>query len=122
MAISLSGTNGITTPTAIATTNTQNSASGSLTLDFSIFQNFIINMAGNVTLANPTTEAVGQSGFIVFNQDATGSRTLSIGTDYETPNGQGIVLTTNASATDIVPYIVIASDRILLGAPQKNFS
>jgi len=122
MAISLSGTNGITTPTAIATTNTQNSASGSLTLDFSIFQNFIINMAGNVTLANPTTEAVGQSGFIVFNQDATGSRTLSIGTDYETPNGQAIVLTTNASATDIVPYIVIASDRILLGAPQKNFS
>ena len=122
MAISLSGTNGITTPTAIASTNTQNSASGSLTLNFSTFQNFIINMTGNVTLTNPTTEAVGQSGFIVFNQDATGSRTLSIGTDYETPNGQAIVLTTNASATDIVPYIVIASDRILLGAPQKNFS
>lgn len=122
MAISLSGTNGITTPTAIASTNTQNSASGSLTLNFSTFQNFIINMTGNVTLTNPTTEAVGQSGFIVFNQDATGSRTLSIGSDYETPSGQGIFLTTNANATDIVPYIVIASNRILLGAPQKNFS
>ena len=122
MSISLDGTNGITAPTAVATTNTVNGATGSVTLDFSIYQNFILNMTGNVTLANPTTEAVGQSGFIVFAQDATGGRTVSLGTDYETPNGQAIELTSLASATDIAPYIVVASNRILIGVPQKNFS
>ena len=79
-------------------------------------------MTGNVTLANPTTEAVGQSGFIVFIQDGTGSRTVSLGTDYETPSGAGLGLSSAASKTDIVPYIVAASGRILLGAPQLAFS
>ena len=55
-------------------------------------------------------------------QDGTGSRTLSLGTDYETAAGGGITLSTAASTTDIVPYIVAASGRILLGAPQLAFS
>jgi hypothetical protein len=75
-----------------------------------------------VTLDNPTTEQVGQSGFIVFIQDATGSRTVSLGTDYETAGGAGLTLSTDANATDVVPYIVAASDRILLGTPQLAFS
>jgi len=103
-------------------TNTDTTNSGSVTLDFATNQNFVLTLTGNVTLANPTTEAVGQSGFIVFIQDATGSRTLSLGTDYETAGGAGITLSTAANATDVVPYIVAASGRILLGTPQKAFS
>ena len=99
------------------TTNT-----GNVTLDFATYQNFVLTLTGNVTLVNPTTEAVGQSGFIVLIQDGTGSRTLSLGTDYETAAGGGITLSTAASTTDIVPYIVAASGRILLGAPQLAFS
>jgi NAD/NADP transhydrogenase alpha subunit len=79
-------------------------------------------LTGNVTLANPSTEVVGQSGFIVCIQDGTGSRTLSLGTDYETAGGAGITLSTAASATDIIPYVVAASGRILLGTPQLAFS
>ena len=79
-------------------------------------------MTGNVTLANPSTEAVGQSGFIAFIQDGTGSRTVSLGTDYETAAAAGLTLTTTASATDLVPYLVVASNRILLGAPQLAFA
>ena len=103
-------------------TLTDTSNSGSITLDFSASQNFVLTLTGNVTLANPSTEAVGQSGFIVLIQDGTGGRTLSLGTDYETAAGAGITLSTAASATDIVPYVVAASNRILLGAPQLAFS
>ena len=103
-------------------TSTDTSNTGSITLDFATNQNFVLTLTGNVTLANPTTEAVGQSGFIVFIQDGTGSRTVSLGTDYETVGGEGVTLSSAASTTDIVPYIVVASSRILLGTPQLAFS
>jgi hypothetical protein len=115
--------NGITvTGTAVATTDTDTSNTGSVTLDFATNQNFVLTLTGNVTLANPSTEQVGQSGFIACIQDGTGSRTLSLGTDYETAAGAGITLTSTASATDLVPYLVVAANRILLGTPQLAFS
>jgi len=121
---------GDTTPAAklevngnvIAKTDTDTTNTGSVTLDFGANQNFVLTLTGNVTLANPSTEVVGQSGFIVFIQDSTGSRTVSLGTDYETANGAGLTLSSAASTTDIVPYVVAASGRILLGAPQLAFS
>ena len=103
-------------------TDTDATNTGSVTLDFATNQNFVLTLTGNVTLDNPTTEAVGQSGFIVFIQDGTGSRTVSLGTDYETAGGAGLTLSSAASATDVVPYIVAASGRILLGTPQLAFS
>ena len=106
-----------TTATDTDTTNT-----GNVTLDFSANQNFVLTLTGNVTLVNPTTEAIGQSGFIAFIQDGTGSRTVSLGTDYETPAAAGLTLTATASATDLVPYLVVASNRILLGTPQLAFA
>jgi prepilin-type processing-associated H-X9-DG protein len=106
----------------VAETDTDTSNTGSVTLNFAEHQNFVLTFTGNVTLANPTTETVGQSGFIACIQDGTGSRTLSLGTDYETAGGAGITLSTAASATDLIPYVVIAANRILLGAPQLAFS
>ena len=103
-------------------TDTDTTNTGSVTLDFSANQNFVLTLTGNVTLDNPTTETVGQSGFIVFIQDGTGGRTVSLGTDYETAGGAGITLSSAASTTDIVPYVVAASGRILLGAPQLAFA
>jgi len=103
-------------------TDTDTTNTGNVTLDFSTNQNFVLTLTGNVTLDNPTTEAVGQSGFITFIQDATGGRTVSLGTDYETAGGAGLTLSSTASATDVVPYIVVASSRILLGTPQLSFS
>jgi len=114
---------GITvTGTAVATTDTDTTNTGSVTLDFAAKQNFVLTLTGNVTLANPTTEQVGQSGFIAFIQDGTGSRTVALGTDYETPAAAGLTLTATASATDLVPYLVVASNRILLGTPQLAFA
>ena len=92
------------------------------TINFSTYQNFVYTLGANITLSNPTTETVGQSGFIVFIQDGTGGRTVSLGTDYETVGGAGLTLSTTASATDVVPYVVAASGRIILGAPTLAVS
>ena len=115
---------GVTTFSAagVGATDTDTSNTGSVTLDFAANQNFVLTFTGNVTLANPSTEAVGQSGIIVCIQDGTGSRTLSLGTDYETAGGSGITLSTAASAVDVIPYFVKASGSIQLGAVQKAFS
>ena len=113
---------GTLTGSVKGSTDTDATNTGSITLDFSTNQNFVLTLTGNVTLANPSTEAVGQSGFIAFIQDGTGSRTVSLGTDYETAGAAGLTLTATASATDLVPYLVVASNRILLGAPQLAFA
>ena len=115
---------GVTTFSAavVGATDTDTSNTGSVTLDFAANTNFVLTFTGNVTLANPSTEAVGQSGIIVCIQDGTGSRTLSLGTDYETAGGSGITLSTAASAVDVIPYFVKASGSIQLGAVQKAFS
>jgi len=112
----------LTAARGVGDTNTDTTNSGTVTLDFSTHQNHVLTLTGNVTLANPTTETVGQSGFIVFIQDATGGRTVSLGSDYETAGGAGLSLSAAANATDIVPYVVAASGRILLGTPQLAFA
>ena len=109
------------TNAVIGKTSTAGSQGGSTVLDFDANQNFVLTLTSSITLANPSTEKVGQSGFIVFIQDGTGSRTCTLGTDYESAASAGITLTTTANATDIVPYVVAAANRILLGTPQLAF-
>ena len=105
-----------------ADTSTDTSNTGNVALDFSQFQNFILTFTGNVTLTNPTTEVIGQSGFIICIQDGTGSRTLSLGTDYETAGVAGITLSTDANAVDLIPYVVQSASNILLGRVQRAFA
>ena len=108
--------------TQIVNSNTFAGATDSVLLDFNSFQNFIITLEGNVTLANPSTENVGQTGVMVFIQDSSGSRSLTLGGDYESVGGSGITLSTGANAVDILPYMVVAANRIALGAPQLAFA
>jgi hypothetical protein len=114
-------TNNTFTKAQRGSTQTAN-ATGSTTLDFDLYQNFVLTLTGNLTLANPSTESVGQSGVIVIIQDGTGSRTLSLGTDYETAGGAGLTISTAANAVDVIPYFVKASGSIQLGAPQLAFA
>ena len=114
--------NTITAYRGVGDTHTDTTNSGTVTPDFSRYTNFVWTLTGNVTLGNPGDEAVGQSGFFVFLQDGTGGRTLSLSSDYESAGGAGLTLSSTASAADVVPYIVIASNRILLGAPQLAFA
>ena len=108
--------------TQIVDSDTFKGATDSVLLDFNAFQNFIITLDGNITLANPSTENVGQTGIMVFIQDGSGSRSLSLAGDYESVGGSGITLSTGANAVDILPYMVVAANRIALGAPQLAFA
>jgi len=105
-----------------AETDTDTSNTGNVTLDYAAHQNFVLTLTGNTTLVNPTTEVVGQSGFISFIQDGTGSRVLSVGNQYFCAGGAVIVLSTAANSIDIVPYVVIAAGKVCLGAPQLAFA
>lgn len=118
----IDATGALTAAIGYASTDTNATVTGSVTPDFSADQNFVWTLTGNVTLGNPTTESVGQSGFFVFIQDGTGGRTLSLGSEYKTAGGAGITLSTAASSIDVVPYIVSASGSILLGTPQLAFA
>jgi len=108
--------------TQIVASDTFKGATDSVLLDFNAFQNFIITLDGSITLANPSTENVGQTGIMVFIQDGSGSRTLTLAGDYESVGGAGITLSTGANAVDILPYMVVAANRIALGAPQLAFA
>jgi hypothetical protein len=82
----------------------------------------VLTLTGNTTLVNPTTEQVGQSGFIVFIQDGTGGRTVAHGDQFFTPGNAAVNLSSAAAAVDVVPYIVQAAGKILLGSTQTAFS
>jgi len=105
-----------------STTNTDTSNNGTVDLDFAANQNFVLTLDGNITSLTASNEQVGQSGFIAFIQDGTGGRTVALHGDYETAAAAGLTLTSTASATDLVPYLVVASSRILLGTPQLAFA
>lgn len=119
--VALIDTNNSWSASQVGSTLVDTSAGGATTLDFTIYQNFILTLTSNITLSNPTTETVGQTGFIVFKQDGTGSRTLTLGSEFLTVGGAAITLTTTANAVDVIPYIVSASNEILLGTPSLDF-
>jgi hypothetical protein len=105
----------------VADTHSAGSITGSQTPNFSTYQNFVWTLTGNITLANPSTEKTGQSGFFIFIHSGA-ARTVSLGTDYETAGGAGLTLSSTTGAVDIVPYVVQSAGNILLGTPQLAFS
>lgn len=83
-----------------------------ITPNFSAANNFSVTLGGNRTLATPTNLTAGQTGFIIVNQDATGSRTLAFSSTWKWPGGTAPTLTTTASAVDVISYAVESGTRI----------
>jgi hypothetical protein len=75
---------------------------------------FIVTIAGNRAMANPTNTKVGQKGRLVIQQDATGSRTVTWGANFKFANGTAPTLSTAANATDILYYDVRSSTYIFI--------
>ena len=103
---------------------TNATATGVLNIDFSIYKNFHLTLTGNITLDNTitTTNAIGQSGLIVFKQDGSGGRTLSLGSYWNTPSNQSITLSTGAADVDIIPYYVESATSIHLGQLTRDIN
>ena len=83
-----------------------------IAVNFNTAQNFIIQLAGNRTLENPTNCVAGQTGSIVIVQDGTGGRTLSYGTSWNFIGGTAPTLSTGISAVDRIDYIVYTSTAV----------
>ena len=91
-------------------------------LDFNANQNFIINMNASLTLGQPVTGQVGQTGFIVFKQDASGSRTLTLNSAFKNPGGTAPTLPPTANGIDVIGYIISSPNEILLSTAQLAFA
>jgi len=91
-----------------------------ITPDFSAGINFTVTLGGNRTLAAPTNTKVGQSGVIFIKQDGTGSRTLTFNSAYKFASGVAPTLTTDASATDVLYYVVEDSTHIHCSLTAKS--
>jgi hypothetical protein len=85
---------------------------GTITPDFNAGRNFVVTLAGNRILANPTNQAAGQSGLVIVKQDATGSRTLSYGSAWKFSGGAP-TLSTTANSVDVISYYVESSGTII---------
>ena len=114
-------TGGTLTGNIVNAVNTA-SVNATTTPDFSSYNSFTWTLVGDMTLGNPTTEVGGMAGVFVFKQDATGTRLLSLGSEYKTAGGSGITLSTAADAVDIVPYYVEVTGTVYLGAATKAFA
>lgn len=71
-----------------------------ITADFSLANNFFVQLAGNRTLANPTNITQGESGQISIYQDSTGSRTLAYAWGWVFPGGSAPTLSTTGLYKD----------------------
>jgi hypothetical protein len=92
-----------------------------VTPDFSLSNNFSMTMTISGTLANPTNIVAGQAGQIVVTQDATGSRTLTYGTDFKFAGGSPAVLSTAANSVDVLSYFANTGSTILI-SPALAFA
>jgi len=84
-----------------------------ISVDLAASNNFVVTLAGNRTLDNPTNIVAGQSGSIFIVQDTTGDRTLAYGSYYDFAGGTAPTLTTGTpSAVDRIDYIVRSTTSI----------
>lgn len=90
-----------------------------ITPDFSAGINFVVTLAGNRTLANPTNVKDGQSGVLLVKQDATGSRTLTWGSNWKWASATAPTLTTTASRTDKI-FFFAESSSIIHASVEKD--
>ena len=80
-------------------------------VNLSLGRNFVVTLAGNRTIANPTFQAAGMHGKIIVRQDSTGGRTLTWGTAYKFV-GNTPRIPTAANDSIEINYIVLSPGDI----------
>jgi len=68
--------------------------------------NFIITLAGNRTLGNPSNQVGGQSGIIIIAQNPTGGHTLAFGSHWKFAGGTAPTITTGGWLVDVLAYYI----------------
>ena len=107
-----SGGNGrVTTKGTIGEVITVSYAS-TITLDFRTANNFSTTLTGNVTFANPSNLAAGQSGILFVLQDGTGGRTAAFGSYWDFSDGTAPTLSTGVNAVDMIAWVARSANKI----------
>lgn len=88
------------------------SSGAHIAIDLAVGNNFAHTTTENTTLDNPTNQAPGQHGAIVFTQGAT-ARTMAFGSAWKFPGGTAPSLTAASGAVDVLSYYVAASGFIV---------
>jgi hypothetical protein len=83
-----------------------------IAVDMATFLNAKVTLGGNRTLGNPTNAKPSQSGVIAIKQDGTGSRLLSLGSNWKRDGGAPVFSTT-ANAEDFLFYYVRTTTQII---------
>lgn len=83
-----------------------------ITPNFNDSNFFSVTLSGNRTLGNPTNSAPGQSGCIFITQDATGTRLLSFGSNWDFAGGVIPTISTAPNSVDRIDYVVRAENSI----------
>ncbi len=92
----------------------------SILLNGSLGNSFIVTLAGNRTLANPSNLTDGAVYNIWIKQDATGGRTLTYGSKFKWPGGVAPSLTTAANALDFMSCQYNLAQDILVCVMQND--
>jgi len=103
------------TKAQIGTPGALPATTGTVTLDLATANNFDGTLTGNITLANPSNIAPGQSGVIRIINDST-PRTIAYGSYWKSSSGALPALTAVAGAVDLLGYYVESATRIWIGA------
>ncbi|HLO61391.1 MAG TPA: hypothetical protein VK165_00345 [Azonexus sp.] len=88
---------------------------GAVTLDLSLSNNWGGTLTGNITLANPSTMPVGQSGVIRIVNGGT-PYAVAFGSYWKAAAGTLPSLTATAGATDDLVYYVESATRVVVSA------
>ena len=78
-----------------------------------------VTLGGNRMLANPTNKQAGGTYLLIVKQDATGTRTLSYGTEYKFPSGIKPIMPTAPNTVTILTFVTDGVN--MYGLSQGDF-
>jgi hypothetical protein len=84
-----------------------------VTLDWDTFLNAQITLTGNITLQNPTNVKPGTVRYLWLVQDATGGRTVSLGSNFK---GSTPTIQTAANAVTLLTLIARTSSWVVISS------
>lgn len=99
-------------PVRLTTTTT----SGSINLDFGVYDDFVITLGANTTFSiSNLSNKIGCTGTIVIKQDSIGGRTFTKASEMKTPlGGATIEQVTLPNSLSILSYYVVDTSTVLI--------
>ena len=84
-------------------------------VDFRHANNWEMTLTDNCTIrSSHESSCVGQSGIVVFIQDAAGGNTPTLPTTWLTPRGDSITFDTSGTMLNIISYYIYSSTKVLV--------